>query len=65
VANFPCGSRISTQRSGTGGWPGWYQTAVAEAICTARAPLPYHWATVSGTQTSVWSSAIVAKAGSR
>ena len=50
VAKCPCGSRISTQRNGTGGSPLWYQTAVAEAISTVRWPAPYQWATVLGVQ---------------
>ena len=36
----PAGSRMSTQRSGTGGRPLWYQTAVSEATSTVRGPSP-------------------------
>ena len=35
------GSRTRTQRIGTTGRPGWYQTAMPETMSTARSPPPY------------------------
>src|SRR5712692_5435047 len=40
-ANLPSGSRISTQRRGTGGTPAWYHRAVPVAISTDRVTPPY------------------------
>ena len=65
VAHRPGGSRRSTQRSGTGGRPLCYQTAVAEATSTARAPSPYQSAMVMVAQAVAGSVMHAAKVGSR
>jgi hypothetical protein len=49
------GSRTKSQRIGTGGKPGWYQTAVPLAISTMRWVRPYHRATVKRWQTAAGS----------
>src|SRR5215210_2391059 len=41
VSNSSCGSRISTQRTGTAGKPVEYQSAVSETISTVRCAPPY------------------------
>jgi hypothetical protein len=50
VGKWPCGSRMSIQRMGTGGRPVEYQTAVSVTLATARSPQPYQCATVSAVQ---------------
>ncbi len=65
VAHRPCGPRMSTQRSGTGGRPVWYHTAVSDATATARAPAPYQWAMVMLVQAVSGSARRAARVGNR